>query len=169
MKCLLNKPAVLAIGLSDNTERYIHGNINRMKLLEFGADGYAAYELEVVPWLWFLNLFSDCRIFQNMTVLDIVQKVFRDRGFSDFKLQTQGTYTEREYCVQYRETDLNFVSRLMEEEGIFYFFEQSSDKHTLVLGDQPSAFPTCPNQGEARFLHNGRRFERRGLRFSREV
>ncbi len=152
MKGLLNKPAVLAIGLSDNTERYIHGNINRMKLLEFGTDGYAAYELEMVPWLWFLNLFSDCRIFQNMSVPDIVQKVFKDRGFSDFKLQTQGTYTEREYCVQYRETDLNFVSRLMEEEGIFYFFEHSDDKHTLVLGDQPSAFPTCPNQAEARFL-----------------
>ncbi|HXB72169.1 MAG TPA: type VI secretion system tip protein TssI/VgrG [Candidatus Acidoferrales bacterium] len=152
MKGLLHKPAVLTIGLTDSGERHVHGNINRMKLLEFGEDGYAAYEMEIVPWLWFLNLFSDCRIFQNMNVPDIVQKVFKDRGFSDFKLQTQGSYPEREYCVQYRETDFNFVSRLMEEEGIFYFFEHTSDKHTLVMGDQPSAFPTCPNQGEARFL-----------------
>ena len=125
-----------------------------MKLLEAGEDGYAAYEMEVVPWLWFLNLFHDCRIFQNMNVPDIVQKVFKDRGFSDFKLEIQGSYPEREYCIcKYQEeTDFNFVSRLLEEEGIFYFFEQTPDKHTLVLGDQPSVFQNCPNQPKSRFL-----------------
>jgi type VI secretion system secreted protein VgrG len=154
MKSLLNGPAVLSIVLSDASERYIHGNINRMKLLEFGQDGYAAYELEMVAWVWFLNLFTDCRIFQNKTVPDIVEKVFGDRGFSDYKLQLQGSYTEREYCVQYRETDFNFVSRLLEEEGIFYYFEHSEDKHTLVLADQSSALDPCPHLDKAtgRFL-----------------
>ena len=67
-----------------DAERDIHGNINRVKLLEFGSDGMAAYEIEMVPWFWFLNLFSDCHIFQNLSVPDIVEQVFQNRGFSDF-------------------------------------------------------------------------------------
>ena len=146
MQSLLTKPAVLTLQLEGDAERHIHGNICRMKLLEVGSDGMAAYEAEVVPWFWFLTLFSDCRIFQNMTVPDIVEKVFKDRGFTDFKTDLQGTYNPREYCVQYRETDFNFVSRLLEEEGIFYFFEHTADKHTMVLADDVSAFAACPNQ-----------------------
>jgi type VI secretion system secreted protein VgrG len=152
MQGLLNQPAVLSLRLDEDTERHIHGNIRRMKLLEVGSDGMAAYEAEVVPWFWFLTLFHDCRIFQNKTVPEIVEKVFKDRGFSHFKLKLQGTYNPREYCVQYRETDFNFVSRLLEDEGIFYFFEQSPDKDTLVLADDPSAFAPCPNQAKARFM-----------------
>jgi len=152
MKSQLNQAAVLSIVLNDGSERYIHGNINRMKLLEYGEDGYAAYELEMVAWIWFLNLFADCRIFQNKAVPDIVEQVFQDRGFSDYKLQLQGSYPQRDYCVQYRETDFNFVSRLLEEEGIYYYFEQSEDKHTLVLADQSSAADACPNQATAHFL-----------------
>ena len=154
MKGLLTKPAVLTIKLSDETERHIHGDIRRMRLLEYGIDGYAAYEIEIVPWIWFLNLFSNCRIFQKKSVPDIIEQVFKDRGYesgSEFKLSLQGNYQPREYCVQYRETDFNFVSRLMEEEGIFYFFEQTEDKHTMVLADQKSAFHPCPNQPKARY------------------
>ena len=152
MQSLLNSAVVLSLKLDEETERHIHGNINRMKLLEWGADGMAAYEAEVVPWFWFLTLFSDCRIFQNKSVPDIVQQVFQDRGFSDFANRTTGTYNPREYCVQYRETDFNFVSRLLEEEGIFYFFEQSQTEHTLVLGDDATAFTTCQNQSSAMFM-----------------
>jgi type VI secretion system secreted protein VgrG len=96
------------------------------------------YSLAVVPWLWFLTQTSDLRIFQRKSVPDIIQQVFKDLGFNDFKLQLQGTFEPRDYCVQYRETDFNFVSRLMEEEGIFYFFEHKQGKHTLVLGNAPS-------------------------------
>ncbi len=152
MQSLLMGAAVLSLKLDEETERHIHGNINRVKLLEFGADGMAAYEIEMVPWFWFLTLFSDCHIFQNMSVTDIVQQVFQNRGFTDFAVRTTGTYSPREYCVQYRETDFNFVSRLLEEEGIFYFFEHTSDKHTLVLGDDASAFTTCANQATADFM-----------------
>jgi type VI secretion system secreted protein VgrG len=104
-----------------------------------------------VPWTWLLTLFDDCRIFQNMSVPDIVQKVFTDRGFTDFANRVTGTYPPREYCVQYRETDFNFISRLLEDEGIFYFFEHSVDKHTLVLADQPSAIVECPCQSSAAY------------------
>ena len=151
MQSLLTKPVVLTFKLDESVERHIHGNICSMRLLEFGSDGMAAYEAEVVPWFWFLTLFSDCRIFQNMAVPDIVEKVFKDRGFTDFKANLQGTYNPREYCVQYRETDFNFVSRLLEEEGIFYFFEHTEDKHTMVLADDVSAFVACPNKASARF------------------
>ena len=146
---LLTEAVVLTIPMEDDLERHIHGNICRMKLLNIGSDGMAAYEVEVVPWLWFLTLFSDCRIFQNKSVPDIVEQVFKDRGFTDFRSSVQGTYEPRDYCVQYRETDFNFVSRLLEEEGIFYFFEHTEDKHTLVLADDMSAFAQCPNQSEA--------------------
>lgn len=152
MQSLLTQPVVLSVKLDEDKERHIHANINRMKLLEYGSDGMAAYEIEAVPWLWFLTLFSNCRIFQNMSVPDIVQQVFKDRGFTDFANRTTGTYDPREYCVQYRETDFNFVSRLLEEEGIFYFFEQSQDKHTLVLGDDATAFTSCVNQSIAQFM-----------------
>ena len=79
----------------------------------------------MVPWLWLLTQTADCRIFQNMTVPDIIQKIFKDLGFTDFKLNLAGRFQPREYCVQYRETDFNFVSRLMEQYGIFYFFEHA--------------------------------------------
>src|ERR1035438_7598633 len=95
--------------------------------------------------------YSNCRIFQNKSVPDIVEKIFQDRGFHDYQLKTQGTYEPREYCVQYRETDFNFVSRLLEDEGIFYFFEQTADKHTLVLADDKLAFKACPHKAKARY------------------
>jgi type VI secretion system secreted protein VgrG len=148
IQSLLSKAVVLSIPLNSESERDIHGNICRMKLLKVGADSMAAYEIEMVPWFWFLNLFHDCRIFQNKSVPDIVQQVFQDRGFSDFKSSLQGTYSPRDYCVQYRETDFNFVSRLLEEEGIFYFFEHTQSEHTLVLADDKSTFAACPNQAQ---------------------
>ncbi len=150
MKELLTKPLVLTLVLH-NGERHIHGNISRMKLAGTGEDGLALFEIEIVPWIWFLNLFTNCRIFQNKSVPDIVTQIFTDRGYSAFRNHLQGTYAPREYCVQYRETDFNFVSRLLEEEGIYYYFEQSVDKHTLVLGDTKQDLASCPGQAEVRY------------------
>ena len=108
------------------------------------------YHAEMVPWLWFLTRTADCRIFQNLTVPDIVQKIFKDLGFQDYKLQLYSHYRQRDYCVQYRETDFNFVARLMEEEGIYYFFQHEKGKHTMVLADDAAAHQPCPGQPEAR-------------------
>jgi type VI secretion system secreted protein VgrG len=114
-----------------------------------------AYHAQMVPWLWFLTRTADCRIFQNQKVPDIIQKIFTDLKFQDFELRLYGSYTPREYCVQYRETDFNFVSRLMEEEGICYFFDHQDGKHVLVLADDPAAHKPCPNQETARYGFSG--------------
>lgn len=139
----------ISITHAGDEQRYINGFVSRFS--QIGADErFTEYHAEMVPWLWFLTRTAACRIFQNMTVPDIVSKVFKDLGFNDFKNSLQGTYDQWNYCVQYRETAFNFVSRLMEQEGIFYFFEHEKDKHTLVLADRPSTHKACPQQPKGR-------------------
>lgn len=134
---------------SGRRKRYINGFVSRFALS--GSDArFTYYRAEIVPWLWFLTRTADCRIFQNMTVPDIISKVFKDLGFTDFKNRLEGTFEPRDYCVQYRETDFNFVSRLMEQYGIFYFFEHEEDKHTLVLANSSTVHQPCPGQAKVR-------------------
>ncbi|THB68982.1 MAG: type VI secretion system tip protein VgrG [Gammaproteobacteria bacterium] len=103
------------------------------------------YYAEVVPWLWFLGKTTDCRIFQDKSIPDIISEVFKDHSISNFSTSAlTDTYPKHEYCVQYRETDLVFVTRLLEEAGISYFFEQGKDNHKLVLTDDKSGFDPCP-------------------------
>ncbi|MGD1103779.1 MAG: type VI secretion system tip protein VgrG, partial [Terriglobia bacterium] len=117
-----------------------------------GVEGrFTSYHAEMVPALWFLTRTADCRIFQQKTIPQIIKQIFSDRGVNDVSDSLKGSYHPRDYCVQYRETDFNFVSRLMEEYGIFYFFKHEQGKHTLVLGDDPSANPDCPGQNQIRF------------------
>jgi type VI secretion system secreted protein VgrG len=128
--------------------RFFHGYINRFSL---GAqDGrFTNYRAEVVPWLWFLTLTSDCRIFQNKSAPEIVQLIFKDLNFTDYILKLYRNYRTRDYCVQYRESDFNFVSRLLEEEGIYYFFRHEQGKHTMILIDDASAQESCLGQATA--------------------
>ncbi len=122
--------------------RYFNGMVSRFS--QGTTDGaLACYQAEVVPSLWLLTRTADCRIFQKTTVPDIITKVFRDLGFTDFRMQVQGTFEPREFCVQYRETDFNFVSRLMEQYGLYYFFEHSDGKHTMVIANAPASYQTC--------------------------
>lgn len=151
LKALLGTPVTLTLMLDDGSERHVHGRFRRLVQLEQGKDDLVAYQGEIVPWLWFLSLYSNCRIFQNKTVVEIVEQVFKDRGFSDYKLKLNGSYPKRDYCVQYRETDLNFISRLLEDEGIFYFFEHTENKHTLVLADYAAAVQTVPGEDKLLF------------------
>ena len=145
-KALIGQRVTMSVVKPGNSFRYINGFVSRFA--QAGADSRLAYyKAVVVPWLWFLTRHANCRIFQNMSIPDIIAKVFNDRGFgSDFSNKLQGTYKPREYCVQYRETDFNFVSRLMEQSGIFYYFEHDDKKHTLVLADAPSVHQNCPSQ-----------------------
>jgi type VI secretion system secreted protein VgrG len=146
---VLRTPATVTIELADGGRRHINGIVSRFS--QGGqVEDLTVYRAEIVPWLWFLSLSSDCRIFQNLSVPEIVEQVFKDLGYSAFELRCTGSYAKREYCVQYRETHLAFVSRLLEEEGIFYFFEHADGKHTLVLADTPSAVQPCPGQPSAR-------------------
>ena len=111
---------------------------------------YAAYEMMLRPWLWFLTRTADCRIFQQKTVPDIIQDLFREHGFTDYEDRLVEDYIEWEYCVQYRETDFNFVSRLMEQEGIYYFVKHENGRHLLILADGYGAHDSYPNYEEIR-------------------
>jgi type VI secretion system secreted protein VgrG len=117
----------------DSTKRYLNGICTRMTQQE------RTYQAELRPWFWQLGLATDCKIFQTKSAPDIIKAVFSDLGFTDYKDSLTATYTARDYCVQYNETALAFVCRLMEEEGIFYFFTHADGKHTLVLADDSSA------------------------------
>ena len=146
---IVGQPVTMTIVLAEGDERYINGFVSRFAQIN-SDPRFTYYEAEMVSWPWFLTRTADCRIFQNMTVPDIITKIFTDLGFSDFKNMLQGSFEPREYCVQYRETDFNFVSRLMEQYGIFYFFEHEKNKHTLVMADSPTAHQPCPGQPKAR-------------------
>jgi type VI secretion system secreted protein VgrG len=151
---VVGKNVTLRIYDATGAERHWNGFISRFSQ---GAQDrrLTAYRAQMVPWLWFLTRTSDCRIFQNLKAPAIIQKIFKDLGFSDFKLRLYGDFVTRDYCVQYRETDFNFVSRLMEEEGICYYFEHQDGKHTLILANDPSAHEPCPNQKTARYDFRG--------------
>jgi type VI secretion system secreted protein VgrG len=129
---------------SDDARQW-NGCVTGFEYVGTGDDGSSRYRLTIRPWLFYLTENADCRIFQNMSVPDIVMRVFRDRGFTAFDVILQETYPQREYVVQYRESDFNFVSRLMEREGIYYFFRHEAGSHTLVLTD--SAHTPAPAPG----------------------
>lgn len=153
---LVGKGVTLTTELPGGKTRHFHGMISRFS--QAGQDErFAYYRAEVVPWLWLLALTSDCKVFQDETFPDIIEKVFKEwQGkfpeLVNFENKLQGSYTKVDYCVQYRETDFNFVCRLMEQEGIFYYFKHEDGKHTLVLGDSPAAFAACPQMESARYL-----------------
>lgn len=141
---LVGKNISFSAVLPDGSPRHFNGFVSRLWGGGLARD-LRTYQVEVVPWLWFLTRTADCRIFQKKTVPQIVEQVFQDLGFKDYDTsKLKGSFPEWEYCVQYRETDFNFVSRLMEQEGIFYFFEHRQGKHTLVLGNQTGAYRDLP-------------------------
>jgi len=148
---VVGKEALLTL-LGEENDRYLHGVLRQF--IQNGSKGrFYFYEAEVIPTLWLLSLEQDCRIFQNKKVEDIIKQVLQDGGITGdrFNLRLQGKYPEREYCVQYRETDLDFISRLCEEEGIFYLFEHAKDKHVLVFGDSTAAYQTIEGEEEITF------------------
>ena len=128
--------------------RYFNGFITRFSYHGTHGLHYGLYRATLSPWLWFLTRASDCRIFQDKTAPDIIETVFSDHGFTDFRRSLTGSYRTWEYCVQYRETDFNFVSRLMEQEGIYYYFEHENGKHTLVLADNLGAHVSFPSYSQ---------------------
>ncbi len=149
LESITGKQVTISATLPDGSERYWNGFISRFA--QGGQDSrMASYRAEMSPWLWFLSRTADCRIFQHKKVPEIVEQIFKDLGFKHYSFRLHGDFVEREYCVQYRETDLNFVSRLLEEEGIYYFFEHFEDKHVLVLANAPTEHKPCPRQAKAR-------------------
>jgi type VI secretion system secreted protein VgrG len=152
-KELIRQPVYVEIDLASGEQRVIHGRVSHF--IQRGRRHVVTQYYAVVrPWLWFLSLWKDCKIFQNMSVTDIVEQVFKAHSFTDYSIKTTKTYPQREYCVQYRESCLDFVSRLLEEEGISYYFEHTTDKHNLVLIDDKVSYQTCPSQATGRSAPN---------------
>lgn len=156
---LLGHKVTLALARKDE-ERAFNGIVKRF-IQGHRDDRFQYYRMEVVPWTWLLTLKSNCQGFQNLSVPEIVKKIFdglKD-DYSDlvsYRDALTKQYVKRDYCVQYRETDFNLVSRLLEHEGIFYFFEHSEHAHTLVLADANSSFTQVPdNSGRFRFSPEG--------------
>ncbi|MGT0248056.1 type VI secretion system tip protein TssI/VgrG [Burkholderia pyrrocinia] len=138
LKDMLGKPVTVRIEQQDQSTRYLNGIVARASLAGRRAERHYGYELVVRPWLWLATRRSDCRIFQNKTVPEIVQEVLSTYGFP-IENHLAESYVPREYCVQYNETDAAFVSRLMEFEGIYYWFRHAEDTHTLMLSDAMSS------------------------------
>ena len=119
----------------------ISGMVRSLSSASVDVRGFREYQAEIVPWLWFLSCTTDCRIFQNLTFPKIIETIFGDYGFTDYEMSgLTGSYQPLDFCVQYRETALAFISRWMEELGIFYFFRHEANRHVMVLGDQKRAF-----------------------------
>ena len=156
---IVGKNVTLALVLQDGSERYFNGIVSRFSQAGAGHQQdrevhFTEYTMTVVPWLWLLTLTEDSKIFQDKTVPEIVEAVFQRRGFQkgkDYAFRLHGSYDKRVYCVQYRETDFHFVSRLLEDEGIHYFFEHEKKAHTLVIADDPVENKPCPRQETARY------------------
>jgi type VI secretion system secreted protein VgrG len=145
---ILGQKVTVTVDLPTGGNRYFNGYVR-----DFEQDGYdavnslASYRAVVVPWLSLLKLPTDCRTYQGKTIPDILREVFGAAGFSDHRFNLTHLYVPREFCVQYRESTFDFVSRLMEFAGIYYYFEHEKGKHTMVLCDSPAAHSAFPGYG----------------------
>ncbi|MET0852552.1 MAG: type VI secretion system tip protein VgrG, partial [Candidatus Rokuibacteriota bacterium] len=153
---LLGRDVSVSVELANGERRHIHGYVTR-----FAAGAmvgrYYEYRMRVQPWLWFLTRTADCRIFQDKTPIEIIKDVFADhKDVAVYEESLTGTYAKREYCVQYRETDFAFVSRLMEEEGMYYHFEHQADQHVLKIVDASAAHVAIPGRPTIAFYPPGR-------------
>ncbi len=143
---LINKRVDWQLRTEGSAWRPFNGMVSSYSGGEAMGRGQRSFQLTCVPWLWFLQHRQDSRVFQNQTVVQIATQIFNELGYNDY--DTSGLaqdYKPRQYCVQYRETDFNFVSRLFEEEGIFYYWKHETGKHTLMLADGAHAYKDVPD------------------------
>ena len=130
------------VSIHTKEKRFFNGYISQISLGEINENNLREYSLTMVPWLWFLTKTNNHRIFQEKTTKDIVTQVFKDLGFNDFEFKAQGG-NKREYCIQHNESDFHFISRLLEEDGIAYYFKHEEQKHMMVLVDQKNSYEDC--------------------------
>jgi type VI secretion system secreted protein VgrG len=150
---VLGKDMHVRIDLHTESKRHFHGVVTRFSR-QPPKSGFFAYEAVIRPALWLLTRSANCRIFQDKTTIEILKEVCaRDVYGGQIKLREQlnGTPAKRPYCVQYRETDFNFVSRLLEEEGMYYYFEHAKDAHAMVVVDSTGAHSEVPGYEKIRF------------------
>ena len=152
---LLGKSVTVKLELVKGGFRYFNGYVTRFSQGTI-LGKYYEYQMTVSAWLWFLTRTADCKIFQEKTAPEIIKEVFGDHSMAIFEDGLTATYVKRDYCVQYRETDFAFVSRIMEEEGIYYYFEHKDGKHTLKLVDSESGHKKLENKASIAYYPPGR-------------
>ncbi|MEM1046329.1 MAG: type VI secretion system tip protein TssI/VgrG [Pseudomonadota bacterium] len=139
----LGRNASVSFKTHDGSERHFDGILTEAQWLGVRNTEYV-YRIVLRPWFWLLGHQSDSRIFANMTAPDIIAEVFGEHGFAKFRNNLSKSYRTLEYCVQFRESDLAFVCRLMEREGISYYFEHEKGQHTLVMADSSTSYQPIP-------------------------
>src|SRR6266851_2892196 len=157
---LLGQKVTVEIRTNDGgNKRYFNGIISRLsqgsKVPGQEKVTFIKYQAEIVPQLWLLGRNRNSRIFQTLSVPDILKEILQKQWSLDVAFQLQGTFLPRDYCVQYEESDFNFVSRLMEEEGIFYFFIHKEDGHQMVLANSPRSHPDLNGVASVPFEEEG--------------
>ena len=151
---ILGKPVTVAVQLRAGGQRFFNGYVTRFGI-GIHQGRFFSYQATVHPWLWFLTRTADCRIFQNESVPDIVKKVFEDHDVASFDFKLFRSYRKWVYCVQYRESDFNFVTRLLEHEGIYWYFEHTDGHHKLILVDSASAHDAAPSCESLPYIDHG--------------
>lgn len=148
---LLGQPVTVTLELPKNRQRYFHGICHRVSQgARTEGDIFTSYRMEVVPSFWLLSKRSQSRIFQHISVPDILRKVLEG---VDVSFEILGTFNPRDFCVQYRESDFNFATRLMEEEGIFYFFKHDTNSHKMVVANTPQSYVDYSQQSEKKIIY----------------
>jgi type VI secretion system secreted protein VgrG len=144
---LLGQSVTISLGLGHGKKRVFQGICRRVT--QGHRDSvFTEYRMEVVPPFWLLSRRVQSRIFQHLTVVDILKKVLAGL---DVAYEVLGTFHPRDFCVQYQESDFHFASRLMEEEGIYYFFKHSAEGPRMVLANTPQSHPDMPEQSRVIF------------------
>lgn len=175
---LLGESLTIPIEQADGDRRHFYAYVVACHD-EGQREDHFVYRLELRTWLWFLMQNRNCRIFQDLNIIEIIEQVFARYGLADYRLDIEGRYMAREYCVQFGETDFTFINRLMEDEGIWYYFVHERNKHTLVITDRQSfplldedyaKLPFLPDGEESRAIREGiQRIQRSHRVHPREV
>jgi type VI secretion system secreted protein VgrG len=131
---ILGTTLMLTMALPNGAERYFHGHV--AQFVYAGTEGsFARYHARVRPWLWFLSTTTDCRVFQELSVPEIIEQIFAKYPVASYTFDLNDNHPLRDYCVQYNESDLNFVQRLCEDEGILFYFDHRDGEHRMILAD----------------------------------
>ncbi len=133
---------ICTLTVNAKQKRYFNGYVSDMAIGEITENKLRKYTLTLVPWLWFLDKTNNHRIFQDKNTKEIVTQIFKNLGFNDFEFKAEGG-NKREYCIQHNESDLHFISRLLEEDGIAYYFKHDKNTHMMVIVDQQNAYEFC--------------------------
>jgi type VI secretion system secreted protein VgrG len=144
LKDLLQRPVGIRLETDSVGTRFFHAYVQQVSQVE-STNSFHAYSIVASPKVWFLDLVNDCRIFQEQTVPEIVSTLLKEHNI-EHRESLRGTYEKRSYCVQYRESIFHFISRLCEEEGIYYYFEHRQGGHTMVFADMSTVAKEVPGE-----------------------